>query len=309
MKAMRVTDVSAHPPVAESEIPRPQAGPGEVLVRVRAAGVTPTELLWYPTTHQQDGAPRTGAVPCHEFSGEVVASSGAGTALAPGSPVYGMNDWFADGALAEYCITRPEWIAPKPRNLDHAAAASVPIAALTAWQGLYDRARLRSGEHVLIHGGAGSVGLYAIQLAHRCGARISTTVSARDAEFVRELGAERVIDYKAAPFDGELRDVDVVFDTVGGATLERSWSVLKPGGRLVTIAASSEPAQDERTKAAFFIVKAERSQLAGIGRLLESGDLRTFVAAQIPFERAVAAWAATLPGGGRGKRVVLLPGG
>ena len=275
-----------------AEIPRPEAQPGELLVSVHAAGITPTELQWSTTTHTRSGEPRTGAVPAHEFSGIV-----AGT----GEAVYGMNDWFAEGALAEFCVTRPEWIAPKPRNLTHAEAASVPIGALTAWQGLLVRAGVEAGDRVLIHGGAGGVGAFAVQLARSRGAHVIATVSARNADFVRQLGADEVIDYHAAPFETEAREIDVVFDTVGGETLARSWSVLKSQGRMVTIAATVESSTDERDKSAFFIVEPNRDQLIEIGRMLDAGSLRTVVAGTVPFQLAPQAFAAKA---GRGKWVV-----
>lgn len=219
-----------------------------------------------------------------------------------------MNDWFADGALAEYCVTQPDWISPKPRRLSHAEAASVPIGALTAWQGLFDRAKLQPGERVLVHGGAGAVGVFAIQLAHSRGAHVAATVSARNLEFVKGLGAGQVIDYRTEPFEREARDIDVVFDTVGGDTLRRSWGVLKQGGRLVTIAADGETPPDERTKEAFFIVEPNRQQLAEIGRLLDAGDLRPVVDEVLPFSQASEAYAGTVKRKGRGKMVVALAG-
>jgi len=194
--------------LVEEDIPQPKARQAEVLVRVYAAGVTPTELVWYPTSHTKNGDRRTGAVPSHEFSGEIAEIGGDVAELSIGQEVYGMNDGFADGALAEYCVTEPHGIAPKPRRLGHAEAASVPIGALTAWQGLFDRAKLRSGERVLVHGGAGAVGVFAIQFAHLRGAHVTATVSAHNVEFVKGLGADRVIDYKAAPFEDEVRDID-----------------------------------------------------------------------------------------------------
>src|SRR6476661_3236293 len=145
-------------------VPRP--GAGEVLVRVRAAAVTPTELLWVPTWTTRDGAPRPlPVIPGHEFSGEVAALGEGVTAVGVGEAVYGMNDWFIDGAQAEYCLARPEDIARKPASVDHAHAAVTPISALTAWQGLFERARLAAGQHVLVHGAAGGVGSFAVQLA------------------------------------------------------------------------------------------------------------------------------------------------
>jgi len=290
----------------ERDIPQPKPGPGEVSVRVYAAGVTPTELSWYPTAHAKSGEPRLRAVPAHEFSGEIAELGEGSKGVSIGEAVYGMNDWFADGALADYCITRPEWIALKPRHLTHAEAASVPIGALTAWQGLFDRADLQARERVLIHGGAGAVGVFAIQLARRRGAYVITTVSALNAEFAKSLGASEVIDYKTVAFEKIARDIDVVFDTVGGDTLQRSWDVLKPGGRMVTVASNSESTSDERVTKAFFIVEAKREQLMEISRLLDARELRTVVDITVPFSRAAEAYAGSVKRQGRGKMVVIV---
>jgi NADPH:quinone reductase-like Zn-dependent oxidoreductase len=143
---------------------------------------------------------------------------------------------------------------------------------------------------VLIHGGAGAVGLYAVQLAHNRGARVITTVSAQDIDFVRRLGADEAIDYKTSRFEEEIRDVDVVFDAVGGTTLERSWGVLKPGGRMITIAAESEDTDDQRVKDAFFIVEPNQKQLAEIARQLDAGHLRAFVKSTFPLNDASFAY-------------------
>ncbi len=222
---------------------------------------------------------RLRAVPGHEFSG-VIAELGEGVeGFAVGDEVYGMNDWFADGATAEYCVTQPSSIAHKPKRLSHAEAAAVPIGALTAWQGLLDRAKLQTGEHVLVHGGAGAVGVFAIQLARLHGAQVTATASGKNAAFVSQLGAESVIDYTTTAFEDVVRDVAVVFDGVGGETLEKSWSVLKPGGRMVTIAADAEGTTDERVKAA-----------AEIADLLDAGRLRVFVDAEVPLAEAPAAY-------------------
>src|ERR1700761_5029411 len=155
MKIMRLNDSLEAPALLSATVETPLPMSGEVQIRVEAAGVTPTELSWYPTTHTQSGDQRRGAIPGHEFSGVVTALGDGVTGLALGDEVYGMNDWFADGATAEYCLTRPDWIAPKPAGMTHIEAASLPISALTAWQGLFDRAHLRQGDRVLIHGGAG----------------------------------------------------------------------------------------------------------------------------------------------------------
>jgi NADPH:quinone reductase-like Zn-dependent oxidoreductase len=305
MRALRLAGADGKPVLVEADLPRPVPRPGEVLVRVRAAGVTPTEIRWYPTSHTKNGGERTGAVLSHEFSGEVAEVGEGVSAFSAGNRIYGMNDWFADGALAEYCITQPGWIAPKPRVLDDAGAATVPIAALTAWQG-FDRVKLERGESVLVHGGAGSVGMFAVQLAHLRGARIATTVSANNIEFVKSLGADQAIDYRTARFEDTVQTVDIVFDTVGGDTLRRSWTVLKRGGRLVTIAASGEGTGDERVKNAFFIVEPNAAQLIEVGRMLDAGDLRTEVAARVPFGRASDAYSGAIERKAYGKMVVVL---
>jgi NADPH:quinone reductase-like Zn-dependent oxidoreductase len=305
MKAMQVTKADQRAVLVPAELQKPEPGLGEILIHVHAAGVTPTELLWYPTTHTKSGAARMRAVPGHEFSGVITAIGKNVQGFAVGDEVYGMNDWFMDGATAEFCITLPQNIARKPTTLSHEAAASVPIGALTAWQGLMERAKLEPGERVLIHGGAGAVGLYAVQLAQIRGAHVITTVSTQDIDFVKRLGADEAIDYKASRFERAVRDVDVVFDAVGGDTLDRSWGVLKPGGRMVTIAADSEGTADQRVKDAFFIVEPNQKQLVDIAKQLDAGQLRAFVKSIVPLNEASAAYTgAVTPKGGHGKIVI-----
>jgi NADPH:quinone reductase-like Zn-dependent oxidoreductase len=280
---------AAHLSMAEVAVPEPQ--PGELLIQVCAAGVTPTELLWSTTTHHKSGEPRTAAVPGHEFSG-IVAAVGAGgePSFSVGQQVFGMNDWYADGATAEFCCTRPSDVVLKPHQLTHVEAASVPIGGLTAWQGLFDRAGLKPGERVLIHGGSGAVGVLAIQLASQRGAEVLTTASARNKDFLAELGAQLVIDYRTERFEQIVGEVDVVFDAVGGQTLAQSWGVLGPRGRLVTIAADSEATKEQRTKDAYFIVQPNQPQLGSIAGQLASGLLRPVVKSVLPFDQADRAY-------------------
>jgi NADPH:quinone reductase-like Zn-dependent oxidoreductase len=307
MRAVQLTALETAPVLLETDSPEPIPGTNQALIRVYAAGVTPAELQWYPTSHNKDGSERKGAIPGHEFSG-VVAALGADTkGFSVGDEIFGLNDWFADGATAEYCIADTSGIVPKPANLTYAEAAAVPIGALTAWQGL-ERARLREGERILVHGGAGSVGNFVIQMARRRGAHITTTASAQNRNFVLGLGAEQAIDYSAGRFEQMVRDLDVVFDCVGGDTLRRSWSVLKPGGRMVTIASDNETADDPRTKDAFFIVEPNNQQLMEIGKLLDRRDLRVFVDAEVPLFEAAAAYSRTVQSRrGYGKTVILMP--
>lgn len=290
MKAMQVVPSNNTLILTPADVPQPKPGSGEIAIQVHAAGVTPTELLWYPTTHTPDGHERRLPIPGHEFSGVVIELGEDVAGQSIGDEVFGMNDWFADGSTAEYCLTKPGWVAAKPKHLTHAEAATVPIGALTAWQGLFTKAKIQAGERVLIHGGSGAVGLFAVQLAAQRGATVIATTSARNAAFVKDLGANEVIDYKTVRFEDRVRDVDVVFDTVGGETLNRSWSVLRPGGRMVTIAADAEGQTEQRVKDAFFIVEPDHDQLTEICKLLDAGTLRTFVNAIVPFSEAPRAY-------------------
>ncbi len=305
MKAMRLKGSATGPILVEKDAPQPRPSPDELLIRVHAAGVTPTELKWYPTSHTKTGGRRARAIPGHEFSGVVEAIGSRVTGFAPGEEVYGMNDWFADGATAEFCLTRASCLALKPSRLTHVEAASVPIGALTAWQGLLERADIRPGERVLVHGGAGAVGVFAVQLARFRGAEVIATASPHNIDFVLRFGASRAIDYHSERFEEVAKDVDVVFDTVGGETLQRSWSVLKPGGRMVTVAADGEKTAENLVRNAFFIVEPKREQLAQIAALIDAGQIRTFVDAVVPLSEAPAAYARHVEGRqGRGKVVV-----
>jgi NADPH:quinone reductase-like Zn-dependent oxidoreductase len=309
MKAMQLNHADQKPVLIATELPQPAPGEGELLIRVHAGGVTPTELNWYPSTHAKDGTPRKGAVPGHEFSG-VIAALGKNTkGFEVGQDIYGMSDWFANGAIAEFCVTQPQNIAPKPLTLGHEAAATVPIGALTAWQGLFERAKMQPGERVLIQGGAGAVGLFAVQLAHQHGAHVIATASQKNLQLVAELGADEVIDYRASRFEDRSGKVDVVFDTVGGDALDRSWSVLNAGGRLVTIVSGLPDNAEQRVKDAFFIVEPSQKQLLEVARLLDAGTLKTYINAVVPFEEASNAYSGDVRGKlGYGKVVIVIPG-
>jgi NADPH:quinone reductase-like Zn-dependent oxidoreductase len=304
MKVWQCDDSRPVQGLVQAEVKKPGPQRGEVLIRVHAVGVTHTELLWQPTTHTKSGENRRHAIPGHEFSG-AIAAVGPGATGVVGEEVFGMNDWYAQGATAEFCCAPPSAIAPKPARLTHVEAASVPIDALTAWQGLFERAQLQAGERVLIHGGAGAVGVFAIQLACRRGAHVLTTASGRDRDFLLRLGAQQVIDYHTERFEDVAKDVDVVFDAVGGSTLQRSWDVLSPSGRLVTIVSTVKSADDERTEQALFLVEPNRRQLCDMAAMLDSGQLRPVVGTVLPFAQASAAYTREpMPNRRPGKTVV-----
>src|SRR5881227_2280167 len=219
MKAIRLHARGGLEAFTYEDAQQPRPGEGEVLVRVHAAGVIHTELSWVPTWTTPAGEPRPlPVIPGHEFSGEI-AGLGAGVRDASvGDLVYGLNDWYWDGASAEYCVARVADIAHKPASVDHVHAAATPISALTSWQGLIHRAGLAAGQQVLIHGAAGGVGTFAVQLARWRGAQVIATGSARNESFLRELGADEFVDYTRQRFEEVVRGVDAVLDTLGGET-------------------------------------------------------------------------------------------
>jgi NADPH:quinone reductase-like Zn-dependent oxidoreductase len=305
MKAMQVIESGEGATLSGAEVARPTPGRGQILIRVCAAGVTTTELSWDPTIHRKTGEKRINAIPGHEFSGVIAGIGDGADGFAIGQEVYGMNDWYEEGATAEYCLTKPSSVASKPASLSHELAATVPIGALTAWQGLLDRAKLQPDERVLVHGGAGGVGVFAVQLAHIHGAHVIATASSHSVNLVKELGADEIIDYKTDRFEQVIDPVDVVFDTVGGTIRERSWTVLKPGGRMVTIV--GDGGADPRAKDAFFIVEPNHFQLVEVAKMLDAGSLRTFVNAAVPLSDAATAYAGKVQQKrGYGKVVVVL---
>ena len=285
MRAIRLYQVSGSEALLYEDAPKPSPKGNEVLVRVHATAITPTEFAWYPTFHTPEGGARPFPIILgHEFSGVVDAIGPACMGVQVGDLVYGLSDWFIDGAQADYCLTVPANIAPKPPSLDHTQAAAVPISALTAWQALIDRAQLSQGQRVLVHGAAGGVGSFAVQVACHKKAHVIATASKANADFVAALGADEVIDYQSTPFETVARDVDVVLDTVGGDTRNRSWGILGKGGRLVTIAADAERLTQPRVRDAFFIVEPNRVQLIEIARLIDASVIRPIVGAVFAME-------------------------
>src|SRR5437764_6800836 len=207
VKAIRLHARGGPERMLYEDAPLPALAAGEALLRVYAAGITPTELTWSETYRTPDGRERLPTIPGHDVSGVVEALGTGVSEVAPGDAVYGLVAFPRDGSAAEYVAVRAADLAPKPRTLDHVHAAAVPLSALTAWQSLFLHAGLAAGQRVLIHGAAGGVGAFAAQLARWRGAHVSATASARHHEFLRELGVQTVIDYRTARFEEVLRDV------------------------------------------------------------------------------------------------------
>jgi NADPH:quinone reductase-like Zn-dependent oxidoreductase len=278
-----------------------------VLVRVYATGVIANELKWDATYQTKAGNPRALPIPGRDLSGVVEEVGHGVTTFVPGSEVYAMLDFCCDGAEAEYTIALPNELAPKPVTLDHVQAAAVPLSALTAWQGLFEYAKLVAGQTVLIHGAAGGVGVFAVQLAHWAGAHVIANASARNRDFLFELGATEVIDYTTTRFEDVVQSVDVVFDLVGGDSLQRSWQVVKPGGVLVSVV-SPRPAADvakgHDTRFTWFVVEPNREQLIQIGTLIDAGHIRPIVETVLPLSEARQAYEQGAKGHTRGKIVL-----
>lgn len=300
--------------LAFEEAPSPDLGARDVLVRVHASGVSPGELDWPGAWLDHDATPRVPPiVPGHEVAGVVEAIGPEATGFAVGDEVFGYLDAHRDGADAEYVAVRADAgeLAPKPVSLTHTEAAAVPLSALTAWQALFDNGDLQAGQRVLVHGGAGGVGTFAVQFAHWRGAHVVATSSERDRAFVSELGADEVIDYRGTRFEDAVPDVDLVLDTVGGDTWSRSWDVIRPGGRLVSIAVPRPPERDESDgrRAIWFVVRPDVPQLVEIGRLIDAGLVRSIVSDVLPLARGAEAYGPGARRSGPGKVVLSVAGG
>lgn len=282
--------------VALETVPRPDPGPGDVLVEVMATALTSDELTW------SESAP---FIPCHDVSGVVAALGPRAAGLAVGDAVYGLVPFDRAGAAAGYVAVPAQALAAKPAPTDHVEAATVPLAALTAWQALVDHADVQPGQHVVVHGGAGGVGQYVVQLAVHLGAVVTATASAGAADAVRALGAATVLDF-GSPFEQQVAPADVVVDTIGGEAVARSWGLLKPGGILVGVA--DEPSSDEAAahgvRAVYFVVEPRGDQLASITSLVESGALRPAVGRVFALADAEQAFVTRRDGHVAGKIVI-----
>jgi NADPH:quinone reductase-like Zn-dependent oxidoreductase len=280
MKAVLLESFGGSRTLRVKEIDRPQPGDAEVLVKVHAASVNPVD---YKTASGKYPAVTEAQLPVvlgRDISGTVMSCGRQVTGLKEGDDVYAMLDR-AHGGFAEYVALNANLCVPKPAKLDHAAAAAVPLAGITAWQGLFDHGQLNSGQRVLIHGGAGGVGHFAVQFAKERGANVSTTGSAEDKDFLRLLGADQAVDYRSDHFEEVVQDVDLVFDLVAGDTQERSWHVLKDGGALIsTLAKPSEMMAKERhARATNYMAQPNAAELAEIGQLINAGKVKPYIEA------------------------------
>jgi NADPH:quinone reductase-like Zn-dependent oxidoreductase len=280
-----------------------------VLIEARAAGVNPVDHLIVKGF--MSAGPLTQPLAIGNEVAGVVAAVGSEVAdFAVGDEVFARVDPRVGGAFAEYVAVDQALVAAKPEALSFEEAASLPLVGLTAWQALTEQAQVGPGTRVLIHGGAGGVGSVAVQLAKHLGAEVVATASADSVELVRTLGADQVVDYRAEQFDEVVSGVDVVFDTVGGQTQDRSFRVLKPGGTLVSIVpiADAEAKKAEwNVDARAFMMRPHGEQLARLGALVDSGELRPLLETTFPLAEAAEALGKVERGGARGKTVLRIP--
>jgi|SRR5215469_2109557 len=275
--------------ISIADVPRPEPAAGQVLVQVHAAGVG----YWDALIREAKSVVSL-ALPItlgSDIAG-IVDSVGPGVSdFQPGDQVYGVTNADFVGGYAEYALASAGMIARKPASLNFCEAASVPVVAVTAWQMLFEYADLKVGQTALVHGAAGNVGAYAVQLAKRAGIRVIATAGPRDLDYVRALGADVVIDYSTQRFEDVAHNVDAVIDTAGGDTRQRSFAVIKSGGTLVSavspIPADQNPRPD--VKAIFFLVEVTQARLNQLSPLFEKGELKPDVGTVLPLEAARAA--------------------
>ena len=290
MKAVRLHEYGPASALRYEDAPKPAPGAKDLLVRVHAAGTNPV-----------DWKIRGGMMPLpkeampiilgYDVAGVVEAVGAEVKGFKPGDEVFAYLSLQRGGGYAEYTIVRESEAAMKPKNADFVHAAAVPLAALTAWQAMFDTAGLKEGQTVLIHGGAGGVGHFAVQLAKARGAKVIATASEKNVAFVRSLGADTVIDYKAQKFEDVANDVDVVLDPIGGETQERSFGVLKPGGFLVSIVQPPAPEKlkEKGVRGAVILVKPNGGELAEIAALIDTGKVKPEVSETLPLAEGAKA--------------------
>lgn len=312
MRAITLHDFGSADALKMETVAKPVPGDGEVLVRIRAAGINPIDFKTRDgvgVNRRWDGEFPFPVILGWDISGEVVESRSPD--VQPGDDIYAMARFpLIGGAYAEFATVPADQIAPKPASLSHAEAAAVPLAALTSWQAMFDTAELRAGQRVLVHAAAGGVGHLAVQIAKAKGAWVAGTASARNADFVRGLGVDQFIDYTKVDFTEAIDPVDMVFHTIDAEHRPKSWRVVKPGGWLVSITGpvTPEEAESHNGKGVMILVKPNAGQLHEIGRLIDDGAVKITLDAVYPLEKTGDAHRHVEGGHTRGKVVIDIDG-
>jgi NADPH:quinone reductase-like Zn-dependent oxidoreductase len=301
MQAIRAHDYGGPDVLVLEQAPLPEPKNDEVLIQVKAAGVNPADWKMRAGLFKGFSELPFPWTPGLEAAGTVKAVGADVATFQKGQDVYGI----VSGGYAEYALANAQDLSLKPKAQTFDEAAAIPMGALVAWQAVIEKAEVRAGQRVLVHGAAGGVGSYVVQLARWRGAQVIGTASGNNADFVRSLGAETMIDYDATPFETGIRDVDVVIDTVGGDIPDRSWQVLCPGGIFVTIAARlADDAGAKHGVRATGSARASADKLQVISELLESKEIKPVVGAVFPLAEAQKAQELSHTGHGRG-RIIL----
>jgi len=289
MKAVVAHEYGAPEVLKFEEVPRPEPKEDEVLVRVIASGVNPADPLTLSGKYAREFGTHLPLIPGYDIAGVVEKTGAKVTNLKAGDAVYGYPTF--GGGWAEY-ITVKQWeVAAKPKTLNFAEAAAVPMGALTAWQALVDTAQLHPGQTILVHGGSGGVGSFAVQIAKARGARVIATASTANQDLLKQLGADVAIDYTKTRFEDVAKDVDAVLDPVGKETLARSYGVVKKGGIVMSLVARPDPVELEKRgiRGAAISVHPDAEDLAEIARLIDAGKIKPVVTEVLPLSEAIAA--------------------
>ena len=306
MKAVRIHNYGGPEVLQCEDVRRPKPAPGEVLIRVHAAGVNPADWKVRAGHLKQLVPHKFPLILGWDLSG-VIEKVGPGVSqFKKGDEIFSKPDTSRDGAYAEYVVVRESEVALKPKSLHHVYAAAAPLAGLTAWQALFDVAQLKPGQRVLIHGGSGGVGHFAVQLAKWKGAYVIATASTKNQELLRHLGAHKTIDYTKQRFEDIVHKIDIVLDMIGGDTQERSWKVLKKGGLLVSVVQPPdvEKARELDVRAAFVWAQPNGNKLAEIAALINADNLKVVLDRILPLSEARRAHELSQSGHARGKIVL-----
>ncbi len=291
MKAVRLHEYGGPEVLQYEDAPKPAPAAGEVLIRVHSTSVNPVDRGVRDGLFKERIKYKLPMILGWDVSGVIEAVGSGATRLKVGDEVYSRPDIGRDGAYADYVVVKESEVALKPKSIDHIHAAAIPLTALTAWQALFDAGELSAGQTVLIHGAAGGVGSFAVQLAKIKGARVIGTASQKNHEYLRGLGADQVIDYNTTKFEDVVHDVDVVLDTITHDTADRSYGVIRKGGTYVSILMppSQEKAAAHGIHAAHVFVQPNIGQLNEIAKLVDSGKLKVNIEKVFPLSEARAA--------------------
>lgn len=306
MKAIVVHEYGGPEVLNLEDVPRPEPKENEILVKVIAAGVNPVDAGIRSGKYAKFFETELPFVPGYDLAGVVEKTGARIGQFKKGDAIYAYSDLKKGGGYAEYALVTEQEAAPKPKSLTYAEAAAVPVVALTAWQALVDTAKLSAGQTVLIHGGSGGVGSFAVQFAKLRGAKVFATASGHNRDFLKELGADVAIDYKTQKFEDVAKDVDVVLESVGGDTLTRSYGVVKKGGIIVSLLGPPNQAElDKRgIRGAALSVEPNSRELAEIGKLIDDKKVKVIVSQTFPLAEAAKAQQQVATGHTRGKIVL-----